>query len=312
MSHITPTLFFHHYGYGVYNERYSEYSNIRTSDSVYPVYTASINYANIRDGFVEWIRGRVSREVARDYVSSLDRHVAGRIIRSPADIIEILNNAERGRDRLTKAIRNLINYCVEMEMIREEFAIKLKKAIKTQYSGVDLYVPTDEEVRKWLAKIDKEDARTAMLLIIFGGLRIKEAVRILEKFDRARLKFEKISGVEIAYYELGWKRRTKIANYAFMPGWLGRKLRRFETSYYRVQTYAVNRGVKMKYLRKWFINKLVELEVPESVVRFIIGHSQRKNIMGLHYLDLLRQAKKYYAKAVRDIEASVLMYSEAE
>ncbi len=311
MHYTTPILFFHHYEHE-YDERYNKCSNIDTLRPAYPTYTFSINYVDIRDGFVKWIKERVSREVARDYISSLDRHVAGKIIKTPTDITEILSNAERGKDRLTKAIRNLINYCVETEMISEEFATKLKKAVKTQYSGVDLYVPTDEEVREWLRRIDKEDARTAMLLIMFGGLRIKEAVRILEKFEKGKLILEKINGTEIAYYELGWKRRTKMANYAFMPGWLGKKLRRFETSYYRVQAYAVNRGVKMKYLRKWFINKLVELEVPESVVRFIIGHSQRENILGIHYLDLLRQAKRYYAKVIRDIEASVLMLSETE
>jgi len=233
--------------------------------------------------------------------------VAGKVIKSPADITRILNKTKKGKDRLIQAIRNLINYCVETELISEEFASKVKKVAKIRPSGIDLYVPTDEEVREWLNRIDKRDTKLAVLLVIFSRLRIKETVRILKEFDERHLKFEKINGVEIAYYELGWKRGTKQVNYAFMPGWLGRELERLDTSYYGIQSYAAKRGVKMKYLQKWFINKMVEFEVPESVVRFIIGHSQGWNIMGIHYLDLLRQAKRYYSKVVGEIEKSILM-----
>ena len=265
-----------------------------------------IVYKEIRGGFERWIKSKVSAKVAKDYLSYLDRYIGDRVIRNSSDVAEIMFNIKRGKDKFAKAFRNLINYCVEFGIISEEFANRLRRTVKFDYSiGVDLYVPSDEEVREWIERIDREDAKLATLLIAFSGLRIKEAVRILQNFDEKRLKLEKINGVEIAYYELGWARKTKMANYAFMPGWLGRRFRKMDTTYYRIQAYAVKRGVKLKYLRKWLINKLVEFGVPESVVKFIIGHSQGHNIMGIHYLDLLKQAKRYYGKVLHSLEEAL-------
>ncbi|AIF69633.1 hypothetical protein PAP_06165 [Palaeococcus pacificus DY20341] len=284
---------------------FNKQSSSLTSHSLRLEFENVIAYDELRLDFITWIKARVSEGVARDYISNLDRYVSGEVISAPADVFRIMNKAERGKDHLGKGLRNLINYCVENEIVSEEFARKLKRAIKIKPSGVDLYVPTNDEVKEWLKRADRDDVRLAVLLVAFSGLRIKEVVRILETFERSRLKFETLNGVEIAYYELGWRRGSKQANYCFMPAWLGSELKRFDTSYHKVQSYAVKRGIKMKYLRKWFINKMVEFQVPESVVKFMVGHSQGRNIMGLHYLDLFNQAKRYYSMSLSRLQGSV-------
>ncbi|WP_231855812.1 integrase [Thermococcus peptonophilus] len=264
-----------------------------------------VDYWSVREEFKRWLERRVSRAVARDYISALDRFVGKRIIRSPVEVVEILE-ATNHNNRFVNGFRNLLSFLEMRERINAELLVKLRRVLKVKKSGVDLYVPTDKEVRFWFSKVKgREDVCLAFLLTAFGGVRIAEAVKVLREFDRRMLKIEGVNGKEIAYYELNWVRGFKRSNVVFMPVWLARGLRRLDTSYDRVRSYAGKRGAPMKYLRKWFINKMMEFGVPEVVIKYMVGHSLQGDIMGLHYLNLLNQAKREYARVVNKLESTL-------
>jgi intergrase/recombinase len=53
--------------------------------------------------------------------------------------------------------------------------------------------------------------------------------------------------------------------------------------------------VRPKYLRKFAFDKMIELEVPESVADFIEGRVPQR-IGAKHYLALARQSAKFYPR----------------
>lgn len=59
--------------------------------------------------------------------------------------------------------------------------------------------------------------------------------------------------------------------------------------------------VAPKYLRKFAFDKMIELEVPESVADFIQGRVP-KRIGAKHYMALARQASKFYPRYAEYVE----------
>ena len=62
------------------------------------------------------------------------------------------------------------------------------------------------------------------------------------------------------------------------------------SNYYKKYGY-----VRPKYLRKFAFDKMIELEVPESIADFIEGRVPQR-IGAKHYLALARQSSKYYPR----------------
>ncbi|NJE08571.1 hypothetical protein E3E31_08560 [Thermococcus sp. M39] len=186
-------------------------------------------------------------------------------------------------------------------MISEQFASSLLKLLKERSDGIDVRLPSDEEVRKALSRVTREEMLIVGLLCLFSGIRVKEAIKLVNEFDKAKLHIDD----NIAYYELGWRRNSKISYYVFMPIELAEKLRRIKITYDAVGSYYVKRGLPLKYARKWFINKMIESGVQESVVKFMIGHSQQGDILATHYINLFHQAKKAYRENVGRLKTAL-------
>ena len=66
--------------------------------------------------------------------------------------------------------------------------------------------------------------------------------------------------------------------------------------------------VRPKYLRKFAFDKMIELEIPESVADFIQGRVPTR-IGAKHYMALVRQASKFYPRYAEYIEKSSLFAS---
>ena len=60
------------------------------------------------------------------------------------------------------------------------------------------------------------------------------------------------------------------------------------------------RLVAFKYIRKFGFDKMIDLEVPESVADFIQGRTPKK-IGAKHYMVLVRQDKKFYPRYAKYI-----------
>ena len=69
-----------------------------------------------------------------------------------------------------------------------------------------------------------------------------------------------------------------------------------------VSTYFIRNGyVTAKYIRKFSFDKMIELEIPESIADFIQGRCPRR-VGAKHYMALARQASKFYPRYLEYIE----------
>ncbi|MEM2913262.1 MAG: integrase [Candidatus Bathyarchaeia archaeon] len=76
-------------------------------------------------------------------------------------------------------------------------------------------------------------------------------------------------------------------------------------SYDAASNYFKKYGfVKPKYIRKFALDKMVELGVPESVADFIQDRFP-KQVGARHYMNLVRQADSYYGRYAEYLKALI-------
>ena len=130
-----------------------------------------------------------------------------------------------------------------------------------------------------------------------SGIRLIEAIHLINDFDPQRL--QAVNG--FYRYQTGEFRGTKQSYYAYFSEFSlrliqdvdGDELHRPVASGY----YSRQKLTQPKYLRKFAFDKMIELEVPESVADFIQGRVAMR-VGAKHYMSLARQAAKFYAKYV--------------
>ncbi len=250
---------------------------------------------------------RISERTVREYLRGVPR-VLTKIGRPKtlSELKESLLNMDLSLSQ-KKALRNYLNFLVDTEELSEEEARKIKKFLvlpsTTQHQ--DLWVPSDGTIQEWVRIVDEIPEayghyKDIFFTILYSGIRVSEAIKLLREFDRSRLKCEK----NFCYYELNWTRGSKRNFVIFLPAHFAQNLkRRPDLSKDGVWSFfSKHRGIQLKYLRKWFINKAIESGAPYPVIKFLVGHSQGRDITALHYLDLLGQAKRNYPKILETIE----------
>ena len=258
-----------------------------------------INYSDLRNNFIKWLKNRTSEDYTRQLVRYLDRFVGNTIIQNSEDIIEIVENST-SRKNIILALRNLVNYCEEIKVISSEKANELRKVLKCVKSNPDGYIPSDEEIKTAFKRFDDEKYKIVFKLLAFSGLRIREAVEMLNDFNENRLM---ING-NIARYPLFSKRKTKKTYFAYMPKEFALELRKMNVTEQGVKNYFSRRELPAKYLRKWNYNFLILRGVPESVADFIQGRASI-TVGSMHYLAKVKQADEWYSR-VADKLLSIL------
>ena len=252
-----------------------------------------IDYDKVRESFVEWVYKKLDEKTAKDRIRYLDKYLSGLVITSIEDLQDILNGIEQGWNHVIKAIRSLVNFLDSSRKIDRNFADELRKILKTKREGFDSYIPSDEEVRTWLKRINLEKYGIVFKLLAYSGIRFVEGVYIISSFNPKKLHFED----EIAYYDLDWTRRTKKSFKAFMPAEFATELERIDIKINGVTSYFRKRGIKPKYLRKWNAMKLITAGVPTEVIDFIQGRVPQ-SVLQRHYLEKLNLSLHFYRKAI--------------
>lgn len=110
---------------------------------------------------------------------------------------------------LAKALRNYIRFLLEVERINEDLYTKLKRVIVIKGTKPDLHVPSDDEIRQWRRKTSSMEERYKLVfeLVLWSGVRISEAIKVIREFDEEKLHIED----SYAYYELvGQEQRKKL------------------------------------------------------------------------------------------------------
>ena len=159
------------------------------------------------------------------------------------------------------------------------------REIRVKRSGVDVYVPTDEEVRASLIRACglSMDLCQVYKLLAYSGARLTEACRALEA-----ARWQDTGG----FYKqpLGWLRGAKRVFYIYSLEPLGP----LRVDPRRVTKAAQNNQLlPPKYLRKWVGTKMISLGIPEEVVNYIQGRVPQQ-VLSKHYLKLTALADQYY------------------
>ncbi|MEM4847275.1 MAG: integrase [Thermosphaera sp.] len=175
----------------------------------------------------------------------------------------------------------------------------LWREIKVKKSGVDLYVPSDDEVRRALAEACKSSEALCWVykLLVYSGLRLSEVCKLLREQEDG--KWIKADG--FWKYPLAWKRGAKQVFYCYTL----EKPPRLSVSDKWVSNWAAKNNVlNPKYIRKWFSTKMLQLGVSEEVVNFIQGRVPQ-SVLAKHYLKLSLLADEAYKKYVDFVAKSL-------
>ncbi|MBT0160814.1 hypothetical protein G4O51_12615 [Candidatus Bathyarchaeota archaeon A05DMB-2] len=261
-----------------------------------------INYKGLREEFIAWLQSKgLNKYYAKGLVSSLDRHVKDKRIKEAMDIVNIFANVEGGRHELIPALHALLSFA-RLKGADRAWIEALKEAIPKREIGVDLKIPSEDDIVRSLRIVEKVDLlrhRVAFNLALDSGLRLTETVKLIDDFKADAV--EKTEGFYVAC--AGMFRKSKVAYYGFFTEYTMRLLKQLSEDEKKCLTdknagkyvQKLSGVVRCKYLRKFAFDKMIELGVPESVADFIEGRTP-KTIGAKHYMILLRQAKQYYPR----------------
>jgi len=236
---------------------------------------------------------RYDPKTADCMISYLDRFV--KILESPMDIIMLFNPLSVGQQHhLNRALRSLFNFCEIMGFEKARLDA-LRKAIPKDKTGIDLWVPEEDLIVDNLHRLNGliPKYRAAWSLCLDSGIRYVEAVNLINGFSERHL--QKMN--DFYRYEIGMFRESKTAYYAYFTDHTLSLIRDVGIEKINASNHNIDkRGyVAPKYLRKFAFDKMISLEIPESVADFIEGRVP-KRIGAKHYMALMRQADKFYGR----------------
>ncbi len=200
------------------------------------------------------------------------------------------------KDKLDKyevlTARLILRYA-NLQGMNDTQVIELKKYLKGSRSNPDLFVPNDKQMTDALNKMTPQH-RILYSLFLVSGIRKSEGEHLLENFKTLRIQhlrgFVKIN--------LDSFRKTKNAYVCYLPEWLFYFI---QQNINELSTDGLDSFIKrhnlipVKYARKWFYTKCIELGVPESIADFYEGRISG-SIGSNHYLGKQSLADKFYGE----------------
>jgi len=257
-----------------------------------------IDFELVEDDFKVWLKSRgLSEGYVRQMLSCFRRF--GVKIKGPMDVVKVFSGLSRGqKHKMIRAVRNLFNFYEAQGLVDKAWLDVLRKNIPRDEVGVDLMVPTDEAIIRSLRKLSKPRFMRFFAvynLVLDSGLRLVEAVRLINSLSTVQI--QKQNGFYVA--TIGSFRGTKVAYFGYFTDYTKQLIDKVERKL-SYETVKRKKGwdknvISYKYLRKFAFDKMIELEVPESVADFIEGRVP-KRIGAKHYMALARQANKFYPR----------------
>jgi len=204
---------------------------------------------------------------------------------------------------LVNALRNLFNFCQAQGLADKQWLDLLRSNLPKTSIGVDLRVPSENEIVEALKRIRDANANPRYFalynLLLDSGLRVTEAIMLFNSLISHSIQLERQSGYAIA--PLGYFRGTKLAYYGFITDYTLELIAHCTkpTSYKKIVGTASKRFkvVSYKYLRKFVFDTMTseQLNIPESVADFIEGRTA-KSVGARHYMLLKRKAVQFYPR----------------
>jgi len=185
-------------------------------------------------------------------------------------------------DRAIKLVRSILNWCEEKEILTEQQLIVCRKKLKNPKYNVDNYVPTDNEIKETLKKLNNKH-KLLYLIYLCSGIRKIEGKYLLKQIDN--LKIQKMDN--FVKINMNFLRKNKNSYFCYLPLNIYKQLTA-NAKYLSVSSIENflkdNKLIPIKYCRKWFYTKYIELGVPESIVDYYQGRTSN-SIGNNHYLN---------------------------
>jgi intergrase/recombinase len=241
--------------------------------------------SNLSDGY--------RKKILAKYTQFLPKHTY--TFQEFLNVINV-NNDKINKDETTvKMLRLILNYCEIKEIFTTEQLLQCRKKLKNHKSGIDNHVPTDQEVQHTLSQLSPNN-QLVYLVYLVSGVRKIEGDYLLTNIDK--LKTQEMDG--FVKVTMNYLRNTKNSYFCYLPLEVYSKL---STDYKLLSISSLEQEIKrkklipIKYCRKWFYTKCIELGIPESIADYYQGRSAN-SIGSNHYLSRQMLADKNYSKIV--------------
>jgi len=250
---------------------------------------------------------QLDTRTARDYMNYLKK-LNGKTINYNL-YLEIVGNKWK-----VKLVRIFLDYLFKTGKITWEEKEKLKSIFKVKKNNsnaglneykvdVDGLIERTITMRAGLYKLILE-------LLLYSGLRLSEAVRLLREWSEERLE----CFGDICRYRMGWVRGRKRCDYVFFPKKLLPKILKHV---HRIGQYKTVRkdiydeyGIKAKDFRKLHY-RLCRNVLEKEVCAFFQSRTANLDVSDRHYDELLSKSTERYPRLVEKIDELINRIKDA-
>ncbi|WP_367884211.1 integrase [Thermococcus sp. JCM 11816] len=224
------------------------------------------------------------------------------MIKTLGDLEKALR-AEGYKRNVSKAIRRLAKYLVERDIIDSNSYEKIKKIAKLKATGVREVFVSDDDIRKAYAEVQKrgKPAETLFLLLVYSGIRLKQAVELLRTYDPTKL-YPPIDDKAARYPIFSTSKGKKKAFWAYGPRDFFERLKPpLEVKYNTAKDLVAFGKVSANSIRKWHYTFLIQQGMPADIADFIQGRVSG-SVGATHYLNKAVLADEWYSTVVDDLK----------
>ncbi|MFO7966275.1 MAG: integrase [Archaeoglobaceae archaeon] len=281
---------------------------------------ALIDYPVHRDEFFKWMKDDEQLSMARSLINKLDQvfQKVNPKISHTHQLYGVLKADETKTLRI--GLRDFFRFLIQTGKRTESQLIDFKAIVKIQRSGIrtgeSAFTETGNIIQA-REQVQDDEIRSMLLnIMVYSGLRLQEAVDILNNFNESELHVFDDQG--FAYYDLlsmykriGSKKAeaevTKREVVAFMPIEVALDLRPMKINYNAYKSARdLSKGyVNASQIRKWYSSFLDDLEIDEKIINFITGKTPQ-NVLQKHYLKLLKKAKRTYPQILPELKKELV------
>jgi len=190
----------------------------------------------------------------------------------------------------------LLKYLQEELKVPETNLVAIKKQLKYSKKVIpDNYVPTDQEILQTINQLSPNN-RLVYLVYVVSGIRKVEGSYLLANSHKLVAQ-EKDGFVKVT---MNYLRHNKNSFFCYLPSFIYQQI----TNNQKLSVGSLERELKtkhlipIKYCRKWFYTKCIELGVPEAIADFYEGRTAN-SIGSNHYLSRQLLGDKNYSKIAR-------------
>ena len=245
----------------------------------------------------DWKKDFIKKKYSKDYQKQILSKYSILFEKEEYSFLELLDLIKNkidlinSNDRLIKLTRSILNFIENKEYVNNHQLIDIRKKIKNFPINTDNHVPTDQEIKQTLSKLSSKHY-LLYLMYLTSGLRKIEGFYLLKNINT--LKYQEFK--DFIKITMDYKRKNKRSYFCYLPRNLFLKLNNNKTTVLALeQELKRNKLIPIKYCRKWFYTKCIELGIPESIADFYQGRVS-SSVGANHYLSRQFLADKHYTK----------------